>query len=38
MVVSIIGLLINLVGLMFFHEHSHVHGDEDEHEHHHEEK
>jgi zinc transporter 5/7 len=28
MVVSVIGLIINLVGLCFFHEHAHAHGEE----------
>ncbi len=30
MVVSTLGLIINLVGLCFFHEHAHIGGDDDE--------
>ncbi|KAL4431716.1 hypothetical protein ABPG74_017345 [Tetrahymena malaccensis] len=30
MVVSVIGLIINLVGLCFFHEHAHAHGGDDD--------
>lgn len=30
MIVSVIGLIINLVGLCFFHEHAHAHGGDDD--------